>query len=503
MACKTLIPQRLSYGPAGSAAGDQVCLAFDDITASEFRKGRYEVCHYARGSLGGCTGPPAIDQTLWFCHELHVRLQGEGKPVFVEYEPEQRKNVAVVVGAYLVLGRGWSARQVRGVLPEDAGLALPCSWVSPRALATSHGAPRMTVQDCWEGVQMARDQGWLRKEVVEDGVMTSLAASQFWRTSCEYDGAWLVPGVFVMADPMTTIMDPNPQTCSAFHRPSGEGDRPRGGADPTAEEAYLNEIQEFERPPTPTLFCPDRNETFLDDVKGASATAEQSLSTTSGGVRDRDDLQVRESDDESEDRLSEDNSVHTVCKAYDTGAPGNTGCDLRPDARPFVDFLQEEGIETVLRVNFSEEPGLAEIGGSYEAKLLTNSGIRHEDVPVSDAKSECKGAVPPRDAIRRFISLATNDGHDDPGGGAVLVHCKGGFGRSVFLACLLVIYKHNVSGRGLLGWARIARPGSITTPEQEAALRALSGRADLCRKYGLPCEAADDTSEAQACCTVS
>ncbi|CAK0846264.1 unnamed protein product [Prorocentrum cordatum] len=77
MAAKNLIPHRLSYGPAGSAASDQVRLAFGDITAPEFRKGRYEVCHYSRRSLGGCTGPLAVDQTLWFCYELHALLREE------------------------------------------------------------------------------------------------------------------------------------------------------------------------------------------------------------------------------------------------------------------------------------------------------------------------------------------------------------------------------------------------------------------------------------------
>jgi hypothetical protein len=344
----------------------------------------------------------------------------------------------------------------------------------------------MAVRDCWEGVQMARDFGWLRKASVEDGVMASLAASQFWKTSCEYDGAWLAPGVFVMADPMTTIKDPNPKTCSAFCK--------KRSSDAISEEACPSEIRALGDPPSPSLFCPS---SAFEEEK-ASGVHELSLSTASGGRRDCDELQDC---DESEDGQLEDASVHTVCKAYDTGAARAQGCDLWPDARPFVDFLLEEGIETVLRVNLSDEPGLTEIGGSYDAGLLAEFGIRHADVPVSDSKSDRRGAVPPRDAIRRFIGLAAHEGPDD--GGAVLVHCKGGFGRSVFLACLLVIYRYNVSGRGLLGWARIARPGAITTPEQEAALRSLSGRAELCRRYGVPCEALDDTSGAQACCTVS
>jgi hypothetical protein len=333
----------------------------------------------------------------------------------------------------------------------------------------------MTVQDCWEGVQMARDLGWLRKEVVHDRVLASLAASKFWRTNCEYDGAWLVPGaVFVMADPMTTIKDPNPKTCAAICK--------EPGADPTPA-ASLDDLRRLSVSES-DLFCPSG--AFVGGK--VDAWPEVSLSTTAGG-RDCDELEGGQLDRAS---------VYTVCKVYGSGAACTEGRDFWHDARPLVEFLLEEGIKTVLRVNMADEPGLAEIGGSYDARLLAEFGIQHADVPVSDSKGS-GGGVPPCGAIRRFFSL-TRLLQD---GGAVLVHCKGGFGRSVFLACLLVIHRYDVSGRALLGWARIARPGAITTPEQEAVLRSLSGRADVCRRYGVPREGPDDASAAQGCCTVS
>ncbi|CAK0909557.1 unnamed protein product [Prorocentrum cordatum] len=474
----TLIPHRLSYGPAGSAASDQARLAFDDITAPEFRQGLYEVCHYPRSALRGCVGPLAIDQTLWFSHELNERLNDEGKLIVVEYRNEDRQNVAVVVGAYLMLGLGWSAREVCGTLPKDAGLTFPCSWIEPGDLRTARGKPLMTVQDCWEGVQMARDLGWLRKETVNDGIMASLAASQFWKTNCEYDAAWLVPGaVVVMADPMTTIKDPNPKTCPAF------GDGKLQGSDDNWETGSLDDLRRQSvcdsspsRPSSPNVAF---HEKVSDFVPGTTP------STTDG--RDSDEFQKGQRDSAS---------VLTVCKVYGSGDALARGCDLWPGARPFVDFLLEEGIKIVVRVNMSDEPG------SYDAGLLADVGIQHADVPVSDSKHPSnKGGVPPPAAIKRFFTLTRHMAAED--GGAVLVHCKGGFGRSVFLACLFVIHKYNVSGRGLLGWARIARPGALTTPEQESVLRSLSGRVDLCRRYGIPCEGPADTPAAKGCCTVS
>ncbi|CAK0892639.1 unnamed protein product, partial [Prorocentrum cordatum] len=463
---------------------DQARLALDDITAPEFRKGRYEVCHYHNGSLGGCVGPLAIDQTLWFGHELHTRLQEGRAHVVVEYPPEERRHLAVLVGAYLVLSRGWRAEEVRGALPEDARLAFPCSWAAPAGPAPEHGAPRMTVQDCWEGVQMGLDMGWLRSEMVKDGVIASLAASKFWKTSCEYDGAWLVPGaIFVMADPMTTIKDPNPATCAAFCREEDADRVPE--ADSLDKLRMLSQDSPLspQRPPSsPGEALVGEKAHGLPQVCPSAAAAERDCR-------------------EFDDGLLSLASVHTVCKAYGHGAARARGCDLWPGARPYVDFLLEEGIRTVLRLNSPDEPGLAEIGGSYDAGFLAEFGIQHADVPVTDFKDSGRGGVPPRGAIRRFLSLTRHVGLQD--GAAIVVHCKGGFGRSVFLACLQVIYWYDVPGRGLLGWARIARPGAITTPEQEAALRSLSGRGDLCRRYGIPRGGLDGTSAAQGCCTVA
>ncbi|CAK0903622.1 unnamed protein product [Prorocentrum cordatum] len=494
MSSSTLIPQRLCYGPTGSATSDKAVLTLKDVTAPGFREGCYGVCHYPAEALGGCVGPLAFDQMLWFGLELDTRLKDPSKFVAVQYEAEERQNVAVLTGAYLVLGQGWSANEVCIALPEDAALTLPCSWIDPGDLKTSHPrTPSMVVQDCWEGVQMARDLGWLSKDSVQDGVMTSLAASKFWKTTYQYDGAWLVPGdVFVMADPMTTIKDPDPVTCAAFCR--------ERCADPAPEEDSLDEIRGISKctassraqlPASASL--PEEGAACWSDVGISGAVGEEAKPGASseplGHLGAGDQLAGM--------------STHTVCKAYRPGAGGGRGHGEWPEAKPFVDFLLEEGIRAVVRVNKPDERGLAEIGGSYDAGLLTSFGIRHANVFVSDATSDGAGAVPPDLAVRRFLSFARDTNMNPDGGSAILVHCKGGFGRSVFLACILVIHKYSVSGRGLLGWARIARPGAITTPEQEAVLRSLSGRADLSRRYGVSCEGECSMSRTPACCTVS
>jgi len=155
-----------------------------------------------------------------------------------------------------------------------------------------------------------------------------------------------------------------------------------------------------------------------------------------------------------------------------------------------VSWCEERGITSVIRLNFSAEPGLKEFGGSYDQTHLLHHGLHHVDIPVVDKN----GGLPDASTIKEVLEdFGTHTGHCNPSK-AVLVHCKGGFGRSMVIACCLVIYKYDVPGRALLGWARIVRPGAITTSMQEKFLCSLGGRADL-KSYLA-------RNARQACCSV-
>lgn len=46
-------------------------------------------------------------------------------------------------------------------------------------------------------------------------------------------------------------------------------------------------------------------------------------------------------------------------------------------------------------------------------------------------------------------------------GGAIAVHCRAGLGRTGTLIAAHIMLKYNFEPRSLIGWLRIARPGSV------------------------------------------
>ncbi|CAE8593866.1 unnamed protein product, partial [Polarella glacialis] len=167
-------------------------------------------------------------------------------------------------------------------------------------------------------------------------------------------------------------------------------------------------------------------------------------------------------------------SDHTVAKVY-----GNVEGDSRaPRPADWVSFCQRHGVGLIVRANFGDEKGISEHGGSYDPALLQPFGLKHLDVPIDDRH----GAVP--DARKMHDLLECCSAHSSRGGvgehddEAILLHCKGGFGRSVLLASCLIVAKYDLPGRSILGWVRIARPGAIITYQQERFLCSFGGRAD-------------------------
>merc|ERR1712083_883907 len=98
--------------------------------------------------------------------------------------------------------------------------------------------------------------------------------------------------------------------------------------------------------------------------------------------------------------------------------------------------------------------------GSYDREKFVANGIEHLDAPVSDEL----GAVPPKDVVARVGNACQSRVEN---GEAIVFHCKSGFGRSLVFACYVTNLCLKIPGSTLLAWARLTRPGAITTPEQE------------------------------------
>jgi len=471
-----VIDGKLAWGPAGGSAKfwpEAKLFSFDSISSPDFRSGRYEVYHYQQEALGAAFGPLALDQTLRASYELSVLLKGEQAVAFEHGgSPKEHANAAVILGSVLILKEAWTAQAVAEKLPREARLRFACSWMQP----SKPLQPTMTVQDCWEGIELAKRLGWLSP--LDDGVddlVVLFANSKFWRSIVEYDGTWLAPGkVFVMADPVTVLCDPNPLTFSELVPSLGE---PLDGCVPVTPSSLGSRTPAQAK--SPLMQQPAEEPVPLAPPADAACNLLEARRDEGG---------------------SEMTSVHSVCKQYVLNQTVATGW---PKPLDLVTFCKRHEILGVVRTNCSEEGGLRELGGSYKAEELRTFGLQHFNVFVKDTH----GGVPSRAAVMQFLRSLRGLGIGQTpeemrqSAGAVLIHCKSGFGRSVVLACCLVIYLHDADGRGLLGWSRLVRPGAITTREQEEFLRGLRGRASLLRYAGMPLDGAQQPV-AQKCCAV-
>mmetsp|Transcript_64278 Transcript_64278/g.209618 ORF Transcript_64278/g.209618 Transcript_64278/m.209618 type:complete len:447 (-) Transcript_64278:209-1549(-) len=375
----------------------------------------YSVPHYTSGSLGRAFGPLALDQVLRFCHKLDKRLQVDSKVILVTDpgDANERTNAAVCIGAYLVLKRNFSLPQLNSTFGSaEAGRKFVCSFAS---LSKPEPARTLKVSDCWHGLILARDQGWIDANCI----LQASERHRFLADCC--DAAWIIPGkILVSADPITTANDPNPQTFSSVF----------------PKELHL-------------LKNRDLSLSSISTHVGSSAAS-------SSTDADSDVSEILQAD-------SINGPLHQDCWA--------PRASTKATPSDWVALLQESKISMVMRTNSVTEPGM--VTRSYDPDLLMDWDIQHTDITLVD------GGCPSPNNVRQALSRCS-DVVDSEGGG-LLIHCKGGFGRSVIMACCLIIHKLDVPGSALLGWVRIVRPGAVNTPKQEKFLQSLRGRGDLMR----------------------
>mmetsp|Transcript_73507 Transcript_73507/g.212915 ORF Transcript_73507/g.212915 Transcript_73507/m.212915 type:complete len:509 (+) Transcript_73507:40-1566(+) len=469
-----------------------VCRLPGDI--DEAWSAEYAVMHYAPEAYGRAFGPLGLDTVLLFCRGLTNLLDrmADGA-VAIGTAPgdvEQRTNVAVLMGAYLIFRKGWSAEDVAKALGKDeAGLMFACSWTN---VARPEPKRNLSVRDCWDGLELAGMFNWVDDVCLESDVATCVAVKRWrdWVATC--DCSWLVPGfILVGADPVTTAKDPNPTTF---------------------EEVFPKKIKAaWTQATVPVAETRSSSKsTMLVDSPQVRNSGRFSFATraSSKSIVPIDAPLIVESANITtyESRMSKASSefgaresvqtVHTVCKDYSPAIDvhANPGGGMPS----FVAVLQHAGVTTVVRTNSGKERGMPP-GGGYDEEEFADYSIMHYDVQILDTH----GGLPKREDVEKVLRCCPDGRLCE---GAVFVHCKGGFGRSVTLASCLAIERLDLDGAAFLGWARIVRPGAINTPEQEQLLRSFRGREDVRRFAGLDPRLglAGTTSRGstKACCTV-
>jgi len=404
-------------------------------------EGEYRVQHYSRATCGRAFGPLGLVSLMRFCRGLEVRLARleAGKRLVLSTPPgdeEYRSNAAVLLGAYLLLRHQWTTARVTACLgAREANAMFACAW----APADKPEEPRaLRVQDCWSGIELAKKQGWLGRAFIQDDCALEELCRGYQSQLTRYDATWLVPGrLMVAADPMTVLYDPNPATIDNLF--------------PKEEIVKLGTKDDHWM-----------SESTASDIRDSADGSVHGVSSWSSSDT------IYEASEECED-----------CSAQGQNGRGSATAKDCPeeDRRDLATFLQQSGVGLILRANRKSKSE----SSSYTDHCFEPYGIWQANIRAANGHKSLPG---PSEVAR---ALAASEGFAEGGADdAVLLHCEGGFGRSMVLACLLAIHRFDIPGRALMGWARIARPGAFTTHAEEALLASLGGRADVFRYANIP-----------------
>ena len=136
-----------------------------------------------------------------------------------------------------------------------------------------------------------------------------------------------------------------------------------------------------------------------------------------------------------------------------TSAPGHAELDAIASwgAAAVVTLVEQHELEAL---------GITWLGAEVRRRRMAWHHWPVQDYAIPDAAFEA--AWPNRSAALRHALSA---------GGRVLIHCRGGLGRSGIIAARLLV-EHGMPPETAIPAVRAARPGAIETPAQEAWVRA-------------------------------
>ncbi|MGN7839539.1 cyclin-dependent kinase inhibitor 3 family protein [Stenotrophomonas sp. 22385] len=105
------------------------------------------------------------------------------------------------------------------------------------------------------------------------------------------------------------------------------------------------------------------------------------------------------------------------------------------------------------------------------AERASHHGLAWHGLPIKD------GAAPDRRLLDPWTALGPMFSRELLEGAKIVVHCKGGLGRAGTVASMLLLQSGAATdSEDAMIKVRMARPGAIETPEQEAFIRAWASR---------------------------